>query len=66
MEAVRATLKEAGIAAGRLEDKKLVQQDGVESQVALAVVEPETPRPSKVRETVERVRERITGGSGKE
>jgi hypothetical protein len=66
VDAVRATLKEAGVASARLEDKKLVQQNDGESQVALAVVEPEAPRPSKMRETVERVRERITGGSGKE
>ena len=56
----------AQVATARLEDRKLVQQNDVESQVALTVVEPEAPRPSKMRETVERVRDRIAGGSAKE
>jgi Domain of Unknown Function (DUF748) len=61
VDVVRSTIKEAGIDGGRLTEMKLVRQDDRPSQVALNVVEPETPRPSKVRDTIDRLRGLITG-----
>src|SRR5205814_8953958 len=56
LEAVRGTLEQASIDGKRLEGMKPVQQEGAASEVTLNVVEPEGPRKSKVRETVDRVR----------
>jgi hypothetical protein len=58
---VRDALKQAGVDGARLEEKSLEQQDEAPGQVALTVLDPEAPRPSKVRETLDRVREKLTG-----
>jgi Domain of Unknown Function (DUF748) len=54
LEVVRARVKQSGIDPGRLAEAKLVQQDPG-SRIDLNIVEPETPRPSKVRETLQRL-----------
>jgi hypothetical protein len=61
LDAVKSAIKQGGIDTGRLEERKAVQQEDGEARVALDVLEPETPRPSKVRETLDRLRERIKG-----
>ena len=61
LDAVRGALAQASIDGKRLEGMKPVQQEGAASQVALNVVEPEGPRKSKVRETVDRVRTLFEG-----
>lgn len=40
---------------GRLPEMKLVQRDDAGGRVELAVLEPETPRPSKTRELLRRI-----------
>ena len=61
VETVRAAIKEAGIDGGRLTETSPVLHDDRPSQIALNVVEPETPRPSKVRETIDKLRGLISG-----
>ncbi|HMH50476.1 MAG TPA: DUF748 domain-containing protein [Candidatus Acidoferrum sp.] len=55
LEAVRGTLKQAGIAGSRLPETKLAQREGRDGQVEANVLEPETPQPSKVREMFKRL-----------
>jgi hypothetical protein len=54
LEALRTTVKQAGIDPARLAGLKLVQRDA-DSRIELNVLEPETERPSKVRETLRRL-----------
>jgi hypothetical protein len=55
LDAVKGTLKRAGIDTARLPENKLVQREGRESQVEANVLEGETPRPSKVHEIFRRL-----------
>lgn len=55
LEAVRDTLKQAGIQGDRVAQRELVQREGRDTQVDVDVVDPETPRPSKVREVLRRL-----------
>ena len=55
LDAVKGTLKRAGIDAARLPETKLVQRDGRDGQVEANVLEPETTQPSKVREMFKRL-----------
>jgi hypothetical protein len=52
---VRKTIERAGIAGERLVDTKPVQREGLDSRLEANVVEPETQRPSKVREALKRL-----------
>ena len=62
VEAVRRPLKQAQIDSKRLEELKLVREEGSSSHVALDILEPEGPRRSKVREAVDRMRRLLDGG----
>jgi hypothetical protein len=62
VEAVRRPLKQAQIDSKRLEEMKLVREEGSGSHVALDILEPEGPRRSKVREAVDRMRRLLDGG----
>jgi uncharacterized protein involved in outer membrane biogenesis len=55
LDALRGTLKQAGVDAKRLPEMKLVQRDGADGQVEANVLEPETPQPSKVREVLKKL-----------
>ena len=55
LDAVKGTLKRAGIDAARLPETKPVQREGRDGQVEANVLEPETPQPSKVREVFKRL-----------
>jgi uncharacterized protein involved in outer membrane biogenesis len=66
LEAVRATVKQAGIDPGRLVETKPVQRDDADGQVALEVLEPEGPRPSKFREALRRLGVPLPGANGTE
>jgi uncharacterized protein involved in outer membrane biogenesis len=55
LEAVRAVVTRAGIDAARLPENALAQRDDGDSQVDLEILEPETPRPSRLRETLRRL-----------
>jgi uncharacterized protein involved in outer membrane biogenesis len=55
LEAVRATLERAGIHARRVPETQLALRDGREGQVEAGVLEPETARPSKVRDVLRRL-----------
>jgi hypothetical protein len=61
LDAVKSAIKQGGVDIRRLEERQAVQQEDVDARVALDVLEPETPRPSKVRETIDRVRGKIAG-----
>ena len=63
LETVRSTIKDAGIDTGRLTEMKSVHHDDRPSQVALEVLEPETSQPSKLRETIERLRGLVSRSS---
>jgi uncharacterized protein involved in outer membrane biogenesis len=54
LEAVRATVKQAGIDPTRLAEMKLVQRDA-DGRIELDVLASETERPSKIRETLRRL-----------
>ena len=54
-EAVRDTLKRAGVQGERLTERQVVQREGGESEVAMDVLDPDTPRPSKMREVLRRI-----------
>jgi len=54
-EAVRDTLKRAGVQGERLTERQVVQREGSESEVAMDVLDPDTPRPSKMREVLRRI-----------
>ena len=54
-EAVRDTLKRAGVRGERLSERQVVQREGSESEVAMDVLDPDTPRPSKMREVLRRI-----------
>jgi hypothetical protein len=56
LEAVKATLEQAGVDGKRLTEVKVVQREGRDGQVQADVLEPETPQPSKVREVLERLK----------
>jgi Domain of Unknown Function (DUF748) len=55
LETVRAPVKQAGIDAARLVETKTVQRAESGSRIELEVLDPETPRPSKVRELLRRL-----------
>jgi hypothetical protein len=55
LDALRATVRQAGIDRARLVETKLVQREDADSQIALDVLEPDVPRPSKIRETLRRL-----------
>ena len=52
LEAVRDTVKRAGIPTDRLAERQLVQREGREGEVDLDVLESEGPRPSKIRQVL--------------
>jgi hypothetical protein len=52
---VRDTLKRAGVQGERLTERQVVQREGSESEVAMDVLDPDTPRPSKMREVLRRI-----------
>jgi len=55
LDAVKGTLKRAGIDGARLPETKPLQREGRDGQVEANVLEPETPQPSKVREMFKRL-----------
>ena len=55
LEAIRATVERTGIDDDRMAERKPVQRDDADSQVALDVLDPETPRPSKIRSVLRRL-----------
>ena len=55
LDAVKGTLKRAGIDGARLPETKLAQREGRDGQVEANVLEAETPQPSKVREMFKRL-----------
>lgn len=55
LDAVKGTLKRAGIDGGRLPEGKPVQREGRDGQVEANVLESETPQPSKVRDVLKRL-----------
>jgi uncharacterized protein involved in outer membrane biogenesis len=55
LDAVRAVVARTGIDAARLAEGTLAQRDDGESQVELEILEPETPRPSRLRQTLRRL-----------
>jgi hypothetical protein len=55
VEAVRAPVKQAGIDAARLVETETVQRNESGSRIELEVLNPETPRPSKVRDLFRRL-----------
>jgi len=54
LEAVRTAFKQAGIDADRLRETAVDERQSAEAHVELEVLEPEGPRPSKVREVLRR------------
>ena len=56
LEAVRTAFKQAGADASRLTEMKVAERPDTEGQIALEVMEPETPRPSKVRELIRKLK----------
>ena len=65
VDAVRASMKAAGVDVARLDVRKPERRADIESRVAFDVIAPETPPPSRIRDTFERVRDRLTGREGK-
>jgi hypothetical protein len=65
LEAVRDTVKRAGLPAERLAERKLVQREGRDGQVDLDVVESEAPRPSKMREALSKLGMPVKEGRGR-
>jgi hypothetical protein len=61
LEVVKTSIKQAGIDGDRVADAKLVEREGSESQIELAVLEPEVPRPSPFRDPLRRLRAPFTG-----
>lgn len=55
LDAVRGTLERAGIHARRVPEAQFALRDGREGQVEASVLEPETARPSKVRDVLRRL-----------
>jgi hypothetical protein len=55
LDAVRGTLERAGPPARRVPEAQLALRDGREGQVEASVLEPETARPSKVRDVLRRL-----------
>jgi hypothetical protein len=55
LEAVRATARNAGIDLARLAEARPAEREAAEGQIALAVLEPEAPRPSKFREVLDKL-----------
>jgi uncharacterized protein involved in outer membrane biogenesis len=66
LEAVRATVKQAGIDGARLAETKLVEREGGEGRIELEVLEPDTPRPSKVRDVLRRLGVPLKGSDAEE
>jgi hypothetical protein len=56
LEAVRTVFKQAGADTSRLTEMKVAERPDAEGQIALEVMEPETPHPSKVRELIRKLR----------
>jgi hypothetical protein len=54
VEAVKGQVKQAGIDPGRMVERKPVQRDA-ESRIELEVLEPDAPRPSRLREGLRRL-----------
>lgn len=62
LDTVKSAIKQGGVDTGRLEEERqAVQQEDGDGRVALDMLEPETSRPSKLRETIDRVRGKVTG-----
>jgi Domain of Unknown Function (DUF748) len=55
VETVQTTIKPSGIDSARLVETKLVQREDAGSQIELEVLQPDAPRPSKVREVLKRL-----------
>lgn len=55
VQAIRASLEQAGIEPARLFSTKLVERERPGSQVDLEVLQPDVPRPSKVRDVLRRL-----------
>ena len=66
LEAVRAAVKQGGIEPARLVELKLVEREDAGSQINLEVLEPDAPRPSKVREVLRRVGVPLKGTADEE
>jgi hypothetical protein len=62
--AVQTALKRAGVAGDRLPERALAQRESRDGQVALDIVEPEAPRPSRVRDVLQRLGVPIRGEGG--
>jgi Domain of Unknown Function (DUF748) len=65
LEAVRAPVKQAGIDATRLVETQTVQREESGSRIELEVLDPETPRPSKMRELLRRLGVSLKGSDSK-
>jgi hypothetical protein len=66
LEAVRSLVKEGGIDAARLIETKVAEREDGDSRIELEVLDPETPRPSKVREVLRRFGVPLKGSDVKE
>jgi hypothetical protein len=66
VEAVRATIKQTGIDPGRLTETNLVERENAQSQIELEVLQPDAPRPSKVREVLRRLGVPLKGSDAEE
>jgi hypothetical protein len=55
LDALRGTLKQAGVDAKRLPEMKLVEREGGDGRVEANVLEPETREPSRVREVLKKL-----------
>jgi len=66
LEAVRAAVKHGGIEPARLVELKLVEREDGGGQINLEVLEPDAPRPSKVREVLRRVGVPLKGTADEE
>jgi len=66
LEAVRAPVRQAGIDGTRLVETKAVQREESGSRIELEVLDPETPRPSKLREILRRLGVSLKGSDIKE
>jgi hypothetical protein len=55
LEVVRTALVQSGVDAARLAETKVSERQGGETHVELEILEPEGPRPSKVRDALRRL-----------
>jgi hypothetical protein len=55
LEAARTAFKQAGADTSRLTETKLAERQGAQGEIDLEILQPDSPRPSKVRELMNRL-----------